>query len=220
MARIARFMWVHRLSEDREGKEKTFRKRSLRLVEISVRMRRMTMRPESTEYAPDYGKYVMLVPDGDLAATLSRQLDATLALLSPLSEQQAAFAYAPGKWSIKEVVGHVTDGERVFAYRALRIGRNDKTPLPGFEQDDYVASANFNERTLSSLLEEFAAVRQASVQLFKNFTEKEWQRRGTANGQEITPLSLAYIIAGHELHHVDVLRTRYLSRGAAIPHGV
>jgi len=178
----------------------------------------MTMRPESTEYAPDYGKYVMLVPDGDLVATLSRQLTATLALLSPLSEQQAAFAYAPGKWSIKEVVGHLTDGERVFAYRALRIGRNDKTPLPGFEQDDYVATANFNERTLSSLLEEFAAVRQASVQLFKNFAEKEWQRRGTANGQEITPLSLAYIIAGHELHHVDVLRTRYLSRGAAAEH--
>jgi DinB superfamily len=175
----------------------------------------MTRRPESTEYAPYYGKYVMLVPDGDLAATLSRQVHATLELLSPLSEQRAGFSYAPGKWSIKEVVGHLIDGERVFAYRALRIGRNDKTPLPGFEQDDYVASANFNERTLSSLLEEFTAVRQATVQLFKNFAEKEWQRRGTANGQEITPLSLGYIVAGHELHHMDVLRTRYLSRGAA-----
>jgi len=175
----------------------------------------MTRRPESTEYAPYYGKYVMLVPDGDLAATLSRQVHATLGLLSPLSEQRAGFSYAPGKWSIKEVVGHLIDSERVFAYRALRIGRDDKTPLPGFEQDDYVASANFNERTLSSLLEEFTAVRQATVQLFKNFEEKEWQRRGTANGQEITPLSLGYIVAGHELHHMDVLRTRYLSRGAA-----
>lgn len=173
----------------------------------------MTRRPESTDYAPDYGKYIMLVPDGDLTATLSHQLDATLALLSPLPEERAGFAYAPGKWSIKEVVGHLMDGERIFGYRALRIGRNDKTPLPGFEQDDYVASANFNERTLSSLLEEFAVVRQASVQLFKNFAEREWQRRGTANGQEITPLSLGYIVAGHELHHVDVLRTRYLSSG-------
>jgi len=175
----------------------------------------MTRRPESTEYAPYYGKYVMLVPDGDLTATLSRQLDATLAVLSSLSEQRADFSYAPGKWSIKEVVGHLMDSERVFAYRALSIGRDDKTPLPGFEQDDYVASANFNERTLSSLLEEFTAVRQATVQLFKNFADKEWQRRGTANGQEITPLSLGYIVAGHELHHMDVLRTRYLSRGAA-----
>jgi uncharacterized damage-inducible protein DinB len=172
----------------------------------------MTRRPESTEYAPYYGKYVMLVPDGDLTATLSRQLDTTLALLSSLSEQQAEFSYAPGKWSIKEVVGHLMDGERVFAYRALRIGRDDKTPLPGFEQDDYVASADFNERTVSSLLEEFTAVRQATVQLFKNFAEKEWQRRGTANGQEITPLALGYIVAGHELHHMDVVRTRYLSK--------
>jgi len=154
----------------------------------------------------------MLVPDGDLTATLSRQLDTTLALLSSLSEQQAEFSYAPGKWSIKEVVGHLMDGERVFAYRALRIGRDDKTPLPGFEQDDYVASANFNERTVSSLLEELTAVRQATVQLFKNFAEKEWHRRGTANGQEITPLALGYIVAGHELHHMDVVRTRYLSK--------
>ena len=183
---------------------------SLLLLAISVRMRCMTRRPESTEYASYYGKYVMLVPDGDLTATLSRQLDATLALLSSLPEQRADFSYAPGKWTIKEVVGHLMDGERVFAYRALCIGRDDKTPLPGFEQDDYVASANFNERTLSSLLEEFTAVRQATVQLFKNFSEKEWQRRGTANGQEITPLSLGYIVAGHELHHMDVVRTRYL----------
>jgi uncharacterized damage-inducible protein DinB len=185
---------------------------SLLLLAISVRIGLMTRRPESTEYAPYYGKYVMLVPDGDLTATLSRQLDTTLALLSSLSEQQAEFSYAPGKWSIKEVVGHLMDGERVFAYRALRIGRDDKTPLPGFEQDDYVASADFNERTVSSLLEEFTAVRQATVQLFKNFAEKEWQRRGTANGQEITPLALGYIVAGHELHHMDVVRTRYLSK--------
>src|SRR5690242_1430758 len=99
---------------------------SLLLLAISVRIGLMTRRPESTEYAPYYGKYVMLVPDGDLTATLSRQLDTTLALLSSLSEQQAEFSYAPGKWSIKEVVGHLMDGERVFAYRALRIGRDDK----------------------------------------------------------------------------------------------
>ena len=172
----------------------------------------MTTRPESNEYVPYYGKYVALVPDGDLAEILSRQIDATMALLSPLPEQRAAFAYARGKWTIKDVVGHLTDSERVFSYRALRIGRNDKTPLPGFEQDDYVACANFNDRILSSLLEEFASVRKATVQLFRSFGDKEWLRRGTANGYEITALALGYIVAGHELHHVEVLRTRYLAQ--------
>jgi hypothetical protein len=171
----------------------------------------MTKRPEPSEYAPYYGKYIALVPDGDLAGILSRQIDATAALLSPLSEQQAAYAYAPGKWSIKEVLGHLMDTERIFAYRALRIGRNDKTPLPGYEQDDYVATANFNARSMASLLEEFAAVRKASVELFKHFTEKEWVRRGTANQVEMTALSLGYVVAGHELHHMDVVRKRYLT---------
>jgi uncharacterized damage-inducible protein DinB len=172
----------------------------------------MTKRPESSEYAPYYGKYIALVPDGDLAVTLDRQIDATAALLSPLSEQQANYAYAPGKWSIKEVLGHLIDSERVFAYRALRIARNDKTPLPGYEQDDYVANAKFNARSLSGLLDEFAMVRKASIELFKNFTEEEWQRLGTANQTEITVRSLGYIIAGHELHHMDIVRNRYLGR--------
>jgi len=170
----------------------------------------MTRRPESSEHAPYYGKYIALVPDGDLAVTLNRQIDSTGALLSPLSEQQANYAYAPGKWSLKEVLGHLIDSERVFAYRALRIARNDKTPLPGFEQDDYVAAAKFNARSLSGLLDEFVMVRKASMELFKNFTEEEWQRRGTANQTEITVRSLGYIIAGHELHHMDIVRNRYL----------
>ena len=143
-------------------------------------------RPEAAEYAPFYGTYIARVPEGDLLQLLEEQRRDSQALLAGIPEARALHRYAPGKWSIKEVVGHLMDSERVFAYRAFCIGRNDKTPLPGFEQDDYVASANFNERTLSSLLEEFTAVRQASVQLFKNFAEKEWQRRGTANGQEIT----------------------------------
>jgi hypothetical protein len=170
----------------------------------------MNERPESNEFASYYGRYVAKVPDGDIAATLSQQFDVTHALLFPLPEEKALYAYAPGKWSIKQLVGHVMDTERVFAYRALRIGRNDKTPLAGFEQDDYVASGNFNARSLSSLLEEFAAVRNASVQLLAHFTDDQWRRRGTANGNEITVRALAYVIAGHELHHVDILRTRYL----------
>src|SRR5262245_15965083 len=170
----------------------------------------MTQRPESSEYATYYGKYIALVPDGDLAVILNRQIDTTAALLSPLSEQKANYAYAPGKWSIKEVLGHVIDSERIFAYRALRIARNDKTPLPGYEQDDYVATAKFNARPLAGLLDEFAAVRKASIELFKHFSDEEWQRRGNANQNEITARSLGYIIAGHELHHMNVVRTRYL----------
>jgi uncharacterized damage-inducible protein DinB len=170
----------------------------------------MTQRPEPSEYAAYYGKYIALVPDGDLAVILNRQIDTTAALLSPLSEPQANYAYAPGKWSIKEVLGHVIDSERIFAYRALRIGRNDKMPLPGYEQDDYVATAKFNARALIGLLDEFAAVRKASIELFKHFSDEEWQRRGNANQNEISARSLGYIIAGHELHHMNIVRTRYL----------
>jgi hypothetical protein len=178
----------------------------------------MTERPDSTEHAPYYAPYIALVPDGDIVSILSAQSETTRALLGTLSEESGSFAYAAGKWSIKEIIGHLMDGERVFAYRALRIGRNDKTPLPGFEQDDYVASTNFNARPLKNLMDELAAVRQASLQLFKNFEGDEWRRRGTANGQEISTRALAYIIAGHELHHVGVLKSRYL--GSMKPAGI
>ena len=170
----------------------------------------MTTRPDSTEYAPYYGQYIAMVPDGNIAATLVAQLETTLSLLRTLSEEQGRYAYAPGKWSIKQLLGHVIDSERIFAYRALRIGRNDRTPLPGFEQDDYVANTDFNARTLTNLIEEFAAVRQASVQLFKYLTDEEWQRRGIANEKEVSTRALAYIIAGHQLHHVNTLKSLYL----------
>ena len=169
-------------------------------------------RPDPTEYDPYFGKYISLVPDGDIVSILSSQVENTLALLRTITEQRGGHAYAPGKWSIKEVVGHMTDTERIFAYRGLRIGRNDRTPLPGFEQDDYVANTNFNARTLGSLMEELAAVRRASVQLFQHFNGEEWQRRGTANERQISARAVAYNIAGHELHHVDVLKSRYLGK--------
>jgi uncharacterized damage-inducible protein DinB len=175
----------------------------------------MTTRPDSTEYAPYYGKYIALVPDGDITATLAAQLDTTLLRLRTLPEEQGSYAYAPGKWSIKELLGHVIDTERIFAYRALRIGRNDQTPLPGFEQEDYVVNTNFNARTLKSLLEEFTAVRQANVQLFKHFTDEEWLRRGRASDNEISTRALAYIIAGHAVHHANTLESRYLKNPVA-----
>jgi uncharacterized damage-inducible protein DinB len=171
----------------------------------------MTTRPDQTEYDPFFARYISLVPDGDIVAMLGTQFEDTLGLLRTVSENQAGYAYAPGKWTIREVVGHMADTERIFAYRGLCIGRNDKTPLPGFEENDYVANTNFNARTLASLLEEFETVRRATVQLFKHFTAEEWQRRGTANGKEITTRAVAYNIAGHERHHVGILKSRYLA---------
>jgi hypothetical protein len=168
-------------------------------------------RPDATEYAPDYEKYVSLVPAGDVVETLSRQIEETLALLRPVSEEQAGGAYEAGKWSVKEVVGHLLDAERVFAYRALRFARGDRTPLPGFEQDDYVAGGGFNARTLSDLLDEFAAVRRATVALLRGLDSAAWLRRGTANDSEASVRAIAHIIAGHERHHARVLRERYLS---------
>jgi uncharacterized damage-inducible protein DinB len=170
-----------------------------------------TARPDSTEYAEYYGRYISMVPDGNISAILKNQFEATLSFFKTLSEERAEHAYAPGKWTIKEVVGHLMDAERVFAYRALRIGRNDPTPLPGFEENDYVAAANFNKRTLADIVEEFAAVRRATVELFRRFDEREMQRRGTANQKAVSTRAVAYIIAGHELHHTGVIKTRYLS---------
>ena len=171
----------------------------------------MTTRPDSTEYAPHYEKYITLVPDGDIVSILGSQLENTLGLLRPVSEEKGDYAYAPGKWTIKQVLGHLIDAERVFAYRALRIGRNDKTPLQGFEQDDFVANANFNARTLGSLIEEFAAVRRSNICLFESFGEQEWERRGTANEKEVSTRALVYIVAGHESHHMGILRSHYLA---------
>ena len=167
-------------------------------------------RPDQTEYLPYYEKYVALVPAGGLLATLSRQLEETLALLGGVDETRAAHRYAPDKWSVKGVVGHVIDSERIFAYRALRFARGDQTPLPGYDQDDYGRAANFDARTLADIAAEFASVRAATIALFRSFDDAAWQRRGTANNAEVSVRALAHIIAGHELHHMQVLRTRYL----------
>lgn len=171
-------------------------------------------RPEATEYAPYYGKYVSLVADTDILTSLSRQLDETLALLASISEEQAGYRYAPGKWSIKQLVGHVIDTERIFGYRALRFARNDKTPLQGFEQDDYIREASFDDYTLSDLASEFAHVRRSSLSLFKHLNKEAWERKGVASNNEVSVRALAFIIAGHELHHMNILRNRYLQSSA------
>lgn len=167
-------------------------------------------KPEATEYNPYYGTYVSLVPDADILTTLESQLNETLALLSGIDEAKSLFRYALGKWSVKEVIGHVSDTERVFAYRAMRFARNDETALAGFEQNDYVQSASFDDYALDDLLDEFAHVRLATVALFRHLKAEAWTRGGTASESGVTVRALAYIIAGHELHHRRILRERYL----------
>lgn len=171
-------------------------------------------RPEAGEYTSYYEKYISLVPGNDVLSALESQRIQTARLLAGRSEREGNFRYAPGKWTVKEVVGHLADTERIFAYRALRIARGDQTPLPGFEQDDYVKSGAFSERTLADLAEEFASVRNASIALYHSFGKEAWLRRGVANKNEITVRALAFITAGHELHHRRILEERYFS---AIP---
>jgi uncharacterized damage-inducible protein DinB len=167
-------------------------------------------RPQSNDYAPYYGKYVMLVPDGNFLEILEAQLRDMKLLLEPLTEQQADFRYAPGKWSIKETLGHLNDAERIFTVRILRIARGDKTPIPGFEQDDYVRVSNASSRKLSDLLEEFTAIRRATIALIRSLDDASWLRRGTASDKEVTVLAIAFIIAGHSLHHRKIFEEKYL----------
>ena len=167
-------------------------------------------RPQEGDYALFYQKYVALVPSGDFLEILQGQQLELVRLLSPLTEQQAEFRYAPGKWSIKEVLGHISDAERIFAYRLLRIARGDQTPLPGFEQNDYIQAGNFSARKLADLLHEFSTVREATISLVRSLDDAAWLRRGLASQKEVSVLALAFVIAGHERHHRVLLEERYL----------
>jgi hypothetical protein len=167
-------------------------------------------RPEKSEFLPYYERYIGLVPEGDVVASLVSQMNETQELLRSLPASVATYRYAPDKWSVNEVVGHMIDSERQFAFRALRFARNDATPVPGFEQDDYVRSANFDAYPLADLASELEAVRQSTVFLFRHMDDAAWMRRGIANNAEVSVRALAYIIAGHELHHRAILSARYL----------
>jgi uncharacterized damage-inducible protein DinB len=172
-------------------------------------------RPQADEYAQYYGRYISLVEGEDILSTLDQQRRQTMMLLSGRDEEDGDFRYAPEKWSAKEVLGHVCDTERVFAYRALRIARADATPLEGFEQDDYVRNGPFAHHPLAEAVEDFIAVRRATLSLLRNLDEAAWMRRGIANKNEVTVRAIAYIIAGHELHHRRILEEKYFaaSRG-------
>ena len=169
-------------------------------------------RPQSTEYSPYYAGYIAQVPDGDVVQVLRAQIGETLALLRAIPDERASHRYAPGKWSIKEVVGHMADVERVMAYRALRIARGDATPLPGFDENAYVPAANFEARSLGSLAHELEQVRHATVAFLETLEPDAAARRGTVNNFAISARALVYIITGHERHHVRLLRERYLTK--------
>ena len=167
-------------------------------------------RPAADEYAPYYERYVSLVAAGDVVETLERQAAETASLVGGLSEEQGGSRYEPGKWSVKELIGHLCDTERILSYRLLRVARNDRTPIEGFDQDPYVANSNAGGRTLRSLAEEFGHIRTATLALLRGLDSAAWSRVGVANENEVSARALAYIIAGHEAHHVGILKERYL----------
>ncbi|WP_339146764.1 MULTISPECIES: DinB family protein [unclassified Sutcliffiella] len=169
----------------------------------------MNQRPSEEEYAGDFGEYIRLVPDGNIIDILLAQEKQMTELLASLTENHGAYRYAEGKWRLKEVVGHIADGERVMAYRLLRFARGDQTPLSGFDQELFMPP--FENWTTAQLAEDYRAVRQSTITLLRGITAEAWSRKGTANNASITARALAYGIAGHEIHHMGVIRNLYLS---------
>jgi uncharacterized damage-inducible protein DinB len=168
-------------------------------------------RPETNEFAPYYNTYVSKV-DGDSVMTVLEQQPAELrSMLAGVADDRGSYAYGEGKWSIKELLSHIIDGERIFAYRVLRVSRGDETPIEGFEQDDYIANANANNRPLDDLLSEFELTRQANLAMIRNISDEGSRRMGTASGVGVSARALVYIMAGHVTHHAAILKERYLA---------
>ncbi|MEI4770411.1 DinB family protein [Psychrobacillus sp. FJAT-51614] len=166
---------------------------------------------EKNDYAPYYAPYVDLVPEGDFIEILSQQMEEIRNFFYEISDQQALFKYAPEKWSIKEVIGHMADTERVMAYRLLAFARGDSNSLPGFDETEYMQHAFFDKQSIDDLIESLLVVRRSTIQLVKSLSNEDLQRRGIANNHEITVRALIVIIAGHELHHRNIIKERYIS---------
>ena len=166
-------------------------------------------RPEPDEMPPHFVGYIKRVPELDPVTVCAAQIEDTATLLRPMSDTDALYRYDRGKWSIKEVVGHLADVERIMAYRALRIARGDTTPLPGFDENAYVPAAGFDTRSLADLIGELRTARAATLALLRTFDADAWRRRGTASDKPVSVRALAFMIPGHERHHVEILRTRY-----------
>ena len=164
-------------------------------------------RPDPSEYAPPYASYVALVPEDPLLAMKTERMK-TLALLRDVPEAEALKHHPPYTWSVKDVIGHIIDAERVFGYRALRFARGDSTPLPGFDENPYVVAARFDRIPLGDLSEEYEGLRRSHLYLFGNLPESAWDLKGTASGHEISVRALAAVLVGHERHHTAILRKR------------
>ncbi|WP_334071840.1 MULTISPECIES: DinB family protein [Paenibacillus] len=170
----------------------------------------MLGKPQAGEFADHFTPYIELVPEGDLLSLLEKQVEEVIALLGPITEEQAHYRYAEGKWSLKEVLGHVADTERVMSYRLLRIARGDTTPLPGFDESLFASHANADARSVNELLQDFAAVRIATVSLMRQLDDTAWQRLGVFSNHPGSARALGYIIAGHAIHHLNIVKERYL----------
>lgn len=169
----------------------------------------MSQRPQSDEYPLFYKGYIDTVGD-DVLLELEQQRESLPKFLSTISEEKSSYAYAEGKWTIKEVLGHILDTERIMSYRALRFARQDTSPLPGFDENNYVKNAHFADRTLQSLVDEFITLRKSTLFLIKSFREEDLNRSGISNDKPISVRALIYIIAGHVNHHQQILKERYL----------
>lgn len=170
----------------------------------------MLSRPQAGEFPVHFQPYIALVPDGDLVHVLKEQIEQVYERLASVTEEQGLYRYAEGKWSLKEVLGHMTDTERIMSYRLLRIARGDVTPLPSFEEQLFVSNANFDRFMVKELLEDFNAVRAATLSLIRGLDETAWQRMGHYGGGEGSARSLGYIVAGHAIHHLNIIAERYL----------
>lgn len=168
-------------------------------------------KPQATEYGAHFAGYIQLVHDQPLIPTLEGQVHELEELLTPVTEAQGSYRYASGKWSIKEVIGHMNDTERIMTYRLLRVARGDATPLPGFDEKLFVLGAEFEQQTIKQLLTEAKITRQATLLLLDSIQEEAWQRSGVVSSHPITARALAYLTAGHWQHHRNVIEERYLS---------
>ncbi len=169
----------------------------------------MSKRPAVNEYSEPYKGYVALVPEEDVVPALEKQGRETVAVLRMLTDEKGSFRYAPEKWSVKQVIGHMVDTERVFTYRAMAIGRGETKSLPGFDEKTYAEAAGFERCPLRDLIDGYEAVRRATVLLFRSMPHEAWTKIGTANEKPVSVRALAYMTLGHERHHLKVLRERY-----------
>lgn len=167
------------------------------------------MQNEAAVTIPYVSAYVKLVPETDFTAAMSAQAEITFALLSSIDPSRAGFRYAADKWSIREMVGHLADAERVFGYRAMCIARGEQTPLPGFDEDEYMRLSGYDSWSFRDAVEQFALLRRANILMFRNLPPEAWNRSGMANNRPVEVRTIAQVIVGHERHHLNVLHERY-----------